>query len=61
MSEMIEDEVREPTLTYVAKLEARIEALVKALEKSDDLGKYWQARAIKAENIPAALAPEQDK
>ena len=38
-----------------------IEALEKALEASDTLGKYWQARAIKAEGIPAALADEQDK
>ena len=34
----------------------RIEALEAALEASDTLGKFWQARAIKAEGIPAAIA-----
>ena len=38
----------------------RIEELEAALEASDTLGKYWQARAIEALGIPAALAPEQD-
>ena len=52
MSEIIEDEVRAPTLAYVAKLEARIEALEAALREIDE----------RTEEIArAALAPEQDK
>jgi hypothetical protein len=44
----------------------RIEALEAALEQSDALGKYWQARAIATEEAIsgttlAAIAPEQDK
>ena len=36
----------------------RIGALEAALEVSDTLGKFWQARAIKAEGIPAAIAAQ---
>ena len=35
---------------------ARIEVLEKALRETEALGKYWQAKAIKAEGIPAAIA-----
>ena len=58
MSEIIDDELRAPTLAYVAKLEARIvvleaalRGLLKANEQTDD------AREI----ARAELAPEQDK
>ena len=37
---------------------ARIEALEAALREADAVRKYWQNKAIKAEGIPAALAPE---
>ena len=49
----LQERIREQT--------ARIEALEAALEASDTLGKYWQARAIEALGIPAALAEEQEK
>ena len=39
----------------------RVNDLRAALREAEALGKYWQARAIKAEGIPAAIAEGRDK
>ena len=54
MSEIIEDEVRAPTLAYVAKLEARIEALEAALRLAVDCTLFDEA-ADRIEALEAAL------
>ena len=60
MSELTEDEAREPTLTYVAKLEARIEALEATL-RTIRFEIDSQCGPLTLDTPQTALAPEQNK
>ena len=52
MSELTEDEIREPTLAYIAKLEARNEQLEAALKEA---GEMWIRKDNRIEALDAAL------